>query len=88
MKEWIKRAAAEIQSEVLAASRRGNIIGWKKIEDIIEKHAAVPLTVAEAREKRVCRICEKPANGPLTLDFGAEFAHTDCLSRPIENGTT
>jgi hypothetical protein len=59
------------------------------------------MTVAEAREKRVCRICEKPislAGGPvdaplefgsqvfpqkLTFDFGAEFAHTDCLNKTI-----
>jgi len=55
------------------------------------------LSVEEAREKRVCRICEKSISsviGPegwpfgfnemvfpiaITLNFGKEFAHTDCL---------
>jgi hypothetical protein len=54
------------------------------------------MTVAEARDQRVCRICGQPVKGGgpidwplifgkmtfpsrLTLNFGDEFAHTDCL---------
>lgn len=65
------------------------------------------LTVEEAREKDICRVCKQPAHSrggpmpkdamsrfgemlynrdkpdfkPLTLDFGKEFAHTECLKK-------
>lgn len=65
------------------------------------------LTVQEAREKDICRVCRQPAHSrggpmpkdamsrfgemlfnrdqpdfkPLTLAFGKEFAHTDCLKK-------
>lgn len=55
------------------------------------------ITVEEAKNRRVCRICEQPIPNPgapkgwteefgkmvfpirVTLNFGEEFAHTDCL---------
>lgn len=36
--------------------------------------------VAAARAACVCRICGKPASQPFTLDFGREYAHTECLA--------
>ena len=61
------------------------------------------MTIQEAKEKSVCRICEKPiGRGPgkpmgwtsefremvfpekITLNFGEEFAHTDCLKSQLE----
>jgi len=29
----------------------------------------------------ICRICRKEASGPLTLNYGEEYAHTDCLKK-------
>lgn len=60
----------------------------RKIEEVIvqidnpEKwsmSALEPLTVEQARGQKVCRICRGRADGPLTLNYGAEFAHTACL---------
>ena len=44
--------------------------------------ATAALTVEQARKRYVCRICGKRADGPLTMDFGKEFAHTACLPPP------
>lgn len=67
-----------------------------------KKRVERAMTVSEAREAGVCRICGKPirvANAPVgwqrefgklaypppavTLNFGKEFAHTECLERAI-----
>lgn len=62
------------------------------------------MTVEEARERRVCRICEQPvpSMGPkgwptefremvypvaVTLNFGDEFAHTQCLKDTLTEMT-
>lgn len=37
-------------------------------------------SVAEAKKKNVCRICKQPVTVPFTLNYGKEFAHTDCLA--------
>lgn len=42
------------------------------------------MTVEEARERRVCRVCGEAIHAPggplaLTLNYGEEFAHTSCL---------
>jgi hypothetical protein len=62
------------------------------------------ITVEEAKQRRVCRICEQPISGAgcpvgwteefgrmvfpirITLNFGQEFAHTDCLEKGVDNG--
>jgi hypothetical protein len=40
------------------------------------------LTAREAQLLRVCRVCRNSDQGPMTYDFGEEYAHTGCLSRP------
>ena len=51
----------------------------------IKPGAHMPLTVAEAQRRRVCRICklnDNPAPGnPLVLNYGDEYAHEQCLKR-------
>lgn len=37
-------------------------------------------SVADAKAKGVCRICKQPVTFPFTLNYGKEFAHTDCLA--------
>lgn len=37
------------------------------------------MTVVEAREKNICRICGGPSTAPFMLEYGDEFAHQDCL---------
>jgi hypothetical protein len=45
----------------------------------------MPLTVAEAQRRRVCRICklndDPPPGNPLVLNYGEEYAHEHCLNR-------
>jgi hypothetical protein len=43
------------------------------------------MTIEEARSKRVCRICGLPVRAPFTMNYGEEFAHTDCL--PLTGGS-
>ena len=43
------------------------------------RHMSRRMSVDEARSKNVCRICGKTADGPLTMNYGAEYAHTKCL---------
>jgi len=49
-----------------------------------------PLSVAEAKKLRVCRICridDKPSPGnPLVLNYGKEYAHEKCLKRNDQEG--
>jgi hypothetical protein len=63
-------------------------LGWY-IRPVIakpERKRRVPkrsLSLAEARERDVCRICERSIGvlnpGSVTYNFGDEFAHTACL---------
>lgn len=44
---------------------------------------SAPLTVEQARERKVCRICGGPADFfKMTYMHGAEYAHTACLKQP------
>jgi hypothetical protein len=38
------------------------------------------LTVREAQLLRACRVCRDSDQGPMTFNFGEEYAHTSCLS--------
>lgn len=61
----------------------------EKIEAWLRSHGIdpatmvkAPLTLHEAKERRLCRICGKPdRNGreAWTYNFGKEYAHTKCL---------
>jgi hypothetical protein len=60
----------------------------RTIRDAIRRclqRRVMPLTVAEAQRRRVCRICklnDNPAPGnPLVLNYGEEYAHEQCLKR-------
>ncbi len=77
--------ACELMTKALAK--------WKAAWPVPEKAEPASktgkMTVAEARAKGVCRICGEPVQGTgpvkVMLNFGAEFAHTECLEKPEEN---
>ena len=37
------------------------------------------LTVEQAADQHVCRICRRPVSAVFVLDYGREFAHEECL---------
>jgi hypothetical protein len=57
-----------------------------------QQRVDMPLTVAEAQRRRVCRICKlnnNPAPGnPLVLNYGDEYAHEQCLKRHIDQSSS
>ena len=45
----------------------------------------MPLSVEDARQRNLCRLCGESASVPITLDYGKEFAHTSCVSKLYAN---
>lgn len=66
---------AVLRAATSAAKFRGfvqAVLQWPEL-------ASRKLSVEEARQFKLCRICKKPESVPFTLDFGKEYAHTYCL---------
>jgi hypothetical protein len=61
--------------------------GGAAVQRLVKAFAKEPFTIAEARKKGVCRICQidnipSPRN-PLVLNYGEEYAHQECLDARI-----
>lgn len=43
----------------------------------------IPIDVLRAKKDKICRICRKPISTPISLHFGKEYAHTECLEEDL-----
>lgn len=77
---WAAEAEQTIRTTLSAAIDRAD-----KLRDLALQHIARPLSVAEAQLLGVCRVCRVPRDQPrpepsaFVLNYGAEFAHENCL---------
>lgn len=78
----LRQQVAELQQQVARLTADAEL--WRHAASAHEPCPPGIMPLAEAQQKRVCRICGEPPSTPLLLNYGREFACQSCVDAAVD----